>query len=70
MSRANILNTRTINLELIGNGKGYRVPPYQRDYSWSEEQWEDLWNEFWSFVVGLTTVTIWGPWLSRGLSNL
>ena len=46
MSRANILNTRTINyLELIGNGKGYRVPPYQRDYSWSEEQWEDLWND-------------------------
>jgi hypothetical protein len=30
---------------LIGNGKGYRVPPYQRDYSWSEEQWEDLWND-------------------------
>ena len=19
--------------------------PYQRDYSWEEEQWEDLWNE-------------------------
>lgn len=46
MSRANILNTRTTNyLELIGHGKGYRVPPYQRDYSWSDEQWEDLWND-------------------------
>lgn len=46
MSRANILNTRTINfLELIGNGKVFRVPPYQRDYSWSEEQWEDLWTD-------------------------
>ena len=46
MSRANTLDTRTINyLELIANGKGYRVPPYQRDYSWSEEQWEDLWND-------------------------
>lgn len=46
MSRANILNTRTINyLELIGNGKAFRVPSYQRDYSWSEEQWEDLWND-------------------------
>ncbi|MCY4386419.1 MAG: DUF262 domain-containing HNH endonuclease family protein [Desulfurellaceae bacterium] len=46
MAKANILNTRTINyLELIGNGKSYRVPPYQRDYSWSEEQWEDLWND-------------------------
>ena len=46
MVRANILNTRTINyLELIGNGRSYRVPPYQRDYSWSEEEWEDLWND-------------------------
>ena len=46
MARTNILNTRTINyLELIGNGKSYRVPPYQRDYSWSEEEWEDLWND-------------------------
>ena len=46
MANANILNTRTINyMELIGNGKLYRVPPYQRDYSWSQEQWEDLWND-------------------------
>ena len=46
MAGTNILNTRTINyLELIGNGRSYRVPPYQRDYSWSEEQWEDLWND-------------------------
>ena len=46
MAKANILNTRTINyMELIGNGKLYRVPPYQGDYSWSQEQWEDLWND-------------------------
>ena len=46
MAGTNILNTRTINyLELIGNGRSYRVPPYQRDYSWSEEHWEDLWND-------------------------
>ena len=46
MAASNPLNTRTINyLELIGNGKSYRVPPYQRDYSWSEEEWDDLWND-------------------------
>ncbi len=46
MAKSNILNTRTINyLELIGNGKQYQVPPYQRDYSWKEEHWEDLWND-------------------------
>lgn len=46
MSLGTMLNARTINyLEQIGNGKRYRVPPYQRDYSWSEEQWDDLWND-------------------------
>lgn len=46
MGMATMLNTRTVSfLELIGNGKHYRVPPYQRDYSWTEEQWEDLWND-------------------------
>ncbi|MHB1123616.1 MAG: DUF262 domain-containing protein [Ramlibacter sp.] len=46
MARASLLNTKTQTfLELIGNGKRYRVPPYQRDYSWGKEQWEDLWND-------------------------
>jgi Protein of unknown function DUF262/Protein of unknown function (DUF1524) len=46
MATTNLLNTRTINLlELIANGRVYRVPPFQRDYSWEEEQWEDLWND-------------------------
>lgn len=29
--------------ELAGNGKNYEVPPFQRDYSWDKEEWEDLW---------------------------
>ena len=46
MSLGTMLNTRTISyLELIGNRKRYRVPPYQHDYSWNEEQWDDLWND-------------------------
>ena len=46
MSRANIFNTGTTSyLELIGNGKTYRVPPYQRDYAWTQQEWEDLWND-------------------------
>ena len=46
MSKSNLLNTRTANfLDLVGNGRIYRVPPFQRDYSWEEEQWEDLWND-------------------------
>lgn len=46
MAKVNPLDTKTVNfLDLLGNGKNYRVPAYQRDYSWSEEQWEDLWGD-------------------------
>jgi len=42
----NFLDTNTITLgELLGNGKQYFVPPFQRDYSWNEEQWEDLYED-------------------------
>lgn len=44
MSTSNLLGTNTLNFQdLMGNGKSYMVPQYQRDYSWTEEQWEDLW---------------------------
>ena len=46
MARSTLLDTRTVNYqELIGNGRAFFVPPYQRDYSWRQEQWEDLWND-------------------------
>ncbi|MFM8293997.1 MAG: DUF262 domain-containing protein [Microcystaceae cyanobacterium] len=46
MARINLLDTRTTSFgDLIGNGKIYRVPPFQRDYSWDEENWEDLWQD-------------------------
>ncbi|HEY9827649.1 MAG TPA: DUF262 domain-containing HNH endonuclease family protein [Stenomitos sp.] len=48
MGRTNssLLNTDTEDLkELLSNGKLYEVPPYQRDYSWKTEQWEDLWED-------------------------
>ncbi len=50
MARINLLNTDTTSFgNLIGNGKTYRVPLFQRDYSWDEENWEDLWQD----IVGL-----------------
>ncbi|MBC6400921.1 MAG: DUF262 domain-containing protein [Ekhidna sp.] len=43
---SNLLDTSTVSLsDIIGNGKTYEVPPYQRDYSWKKDQWEDLWND-------------------------
>ena len=44
MTESNLLDTKTVSLgEIFGNGKIYRVPPFQRDYSWGEDQWDDLW---------------------------
>lgn len=34
---------------LAGNGKTFEVPPFQRDYSWDKEEWEDLWLD----IMGL-----------------
>lgn len=46
MARSTLLNTDTEDLkELLSNGKSYSVPPYQRDYSWKDEHWEDLWED-------------------------
>ncbi|HMS43691.1 MAG TPA: DUF262 domain-containing HNH endonuclease family protein [Pyrinomonadaceae bacterium] len=30
---------------VIGNGKSYKIPIYQRDFSWEKDEWEDLWND-------------------------
>ncbi len=44
MAKSTLLNTETVNLQdLLSNGRVYEVPPYQRDYSWETEHWEDLW---------------------------
>src|SRR5579863_4360211 len=39
-----ITNQETLN-SLIGNGKKFVVPRFQRDYSWTEEHWDDLWTD-------------------------
>ncbi len=31
--------------EILGNGLTYQVPVFQRDYSWKEENWIDLWED-------------------------
>ncbi|NEP60909.1 MAG: DUF262 domain-containing protein [Symploca sp. SIO2G7] len=46
MARINLLDTRTTSFgDLIGNGKTYQVPLFQRNYSWNQENWEDLWQD-------------------------
>ncbi len=31
--------------QLMGNGLSYRVPLFQRDYSWGPNEWDDLWQD-------------------------
>ena len=31
--------------ELLGNDREYVVPDFQRDYSWDNEHWEELWED-------------------------
>jgi len=35
--------------KLLGNGMTYQVPRFQRDYSWTADEWDDLWQD----IVGL-----------------
>lgn len=46
------MNFNTANAtfrQLLGNGLSYHVPPFQRDYSWTEDEWDDLWQD----ILGL-----------------
>ena len=46
MASKHLLDTKTVSVyEILGNGKIYKVPLFQRDYSWGQDQLEDLWND-------------------------
>jgi uncharacterized protein with ParB-like and HNH nuclease domain len=43
MSATNFKTENNTYRKLIGNGLTYNIPRFQRDYSWTEDEWEDLW---------------------------
>lgn len=43
MAATNFKTENNTFRKLIGNGLTYRIPRFQRDYSWTAEEWEDLW---------------------------
>ena len=49
MATLNFNTTNSTYRQLLGNGLSYRVPPFQRDYSWTEDEWDDLWQD----ILGL-----------------
>ncbi len=45
MAGMNFNTTNNTFRQLMGNGLLYRVPPFQRDYSWAADEWDDLWQD-------------------------
>ncbi len=46
MAQNNLFSPDTASFgKLLGNGLIYKIPPYQRDYAWKKEDWEDLWSD-------------------------
>jgi uncharacterized protein with ParB-like and HNH nuclease domain len=45
MSATNFNTKNATYRQLMGNGLTYTIPRFQRDYSWSDEEWEDLWTD-------------------------
>jgi uncharacterized protein with ParB-like and HNH nuclease domain len=46
MANTNLFTTHTVTFnEIMGNGKIHKVPLFQRDYSWDEDNWDDLWSD-------------------------
>ena len=40
------------NLKRIFNGVAFRIPDYQRGYSWGEDELNDLWDDLGSLLPG------------------
>ena len=49
MAAMNFNTANSTFRQLLGNGLSYHVPPFQRDYSWAEDEWDDLWQD----ILGL-----------------
>lgn len=45
MSATNFNTKNDTFRKLLGNGLTYTIPRFQRDYSWGEDEWEDLWQD-------------------------
>lgn len=43
MAATNFKTENNTFRKLIGNGLTYHIPRFQRDYSWTDSEWEDLW---------------------------
>lgn len=53
MASSNLMTTGTASFSgLLANGVTYNVPVFQRDYSWREDNWSDLWDDVVALIDG------------------
>lgn len=45
MANLNFNTTNSTFRQLLGNGLRYKIPAFQRDYSWGGDEWDDLWQD-------------------------
>lgn len=45
MANTNFNTSNMTFRQLFGNGLRYKIPKFQRDYSWTVEEWDDLWQD-------------------------
>lgn len=62
-------NAEAKDIDELFSGKVFKVPDYQRLYSWEKENWEDFWNDI---KEGLETNTIhyWGTITLRATNEI
>jgi len=62
-------NAEAKDIDELFSGKVFKVPDYQRLYSWEKENWEDFWNDI---KEGLETKTIhyWGTITLRATNEI
>ena len=53
MSATNFKTVNQTYRQLIGNGLTYSIPRFQRDYSWTDEEWDDLWEDILTVLESL-----------------
>jgi len=45
MAATNFATSNQTLRQILGNGLTYIVPRFQRDYSWTQDEWDDLWRD-------------------------
>lgn len=61
--RAQFETTTVRAADIFANARSYRVPRYQRNYAWDEEQWEILWEDILFIHEGNEPFHFMGPLL-------